>query len=51
MYMIYVSILLSIILSFITGHIITAPAVSILVVIILLMLVKKGKEKITIYSL
>ena len=53
MYMIYVSILLSIILSFITGHIITAPAVSILVVIILLMLVKKEKKRLlfTAYSL
>ena len=52
-YMIYVSILLSIILSFITGHIITAPAVSILVVIILLMLVKKKKKRLlfTAYSL
>ena len=53
MYMIYVSILLSIILSFITGHIIIAPAVSILVVIILLMLVKKEKKRLlfTAYSL
>lgn len=52
-YMIYVSVLLSIFLSFFTGHIITAPAVSILVTILLLMLVKTKKKKLlfTAYSL
>ena len=44
-YMLYISILLSILLSFFTGHIITAPAVSILVTILLLMLVKNKKKK------
>ena len=52
-YMLYVSILLSIFLSFFTGHIITAPAVSILVTILLLMLVKSKKKKLlfTAYNL
>ena len=52
-YMLYISVLLSIFLSFFTGHIITAPAVSILVTIILLMLVKNKKKKLlfTAYSL
>lgn len=52
-YMLYISVLLSIFLSFFTGHIITAPAVSILVTIILLMLVKTKKKKLlfTAYSL
>ena len=52
-YMLYISVLLSIILSFFTGHIITAPAVSLLVVILLLMLVKKKRKKLlfTAYSL
>lgn len=52
-YMLYISVLLSILLSFFTGHIITAPAVSLLVVILLLMLVKKKKKKLlfTAYSL
>ena len=51
--MLYVSILLSIFLSFFTGHIITAPAVSILVTILLLMLVKSKKKKLlfTAYNL
>lgn len=40
-YMLYVSILLSIFLSFFTGHIITAPAVSILVAVLLLKSEKK----------
>lgn len=43
-YMLYVSIILSIFLSFFTGHIITAPAVSLIVVILLLMLVKRKKD-------
>ena len=43
-YMLYISILLSIFLSFFTGHIITAPAVSILVAVLLLMLVKQKKK-------
>lgn len=52
-YMLYVSVLLSIFLSFFTGHIITAPAVSILVTIILLMLAKQEKKRLlfTAYSL
>lgn len=52
-YMLYVSVLLSIFLSFFTGHIITAPAVSILVAIILLMLAKQEKKRLlfTAYSL
>ena len=52
-YMLYVSIILSIFLSFFTGHIITAPAVSLLVTILLLMLVKEKKKKLlfTAYSL
>lgn len=52
-YMLYISVLLSIFLSFFTGHIITAPAVSIIVTIILLMLVKRKKKKLlfTAYSL
>ena len=44
-YMLYISILLSIFLSFFTGHIITAPAVSILVTVLLLMLVKQKKKR------
>ena len=44
-YMLYISVLLSIFLSFFTGHIITAPAVSILVTIILLMLAKQKKKR------
>ena len=44
-YMLYISILLSIFLSFFTGHIITAPAVSILVTFLLLMLVKQKKKR------
>lgn len=44
-YMLYISVLLSIFLSFFTGHIITAPAVSILVTIILLMLEKQKKKR------
>lgn len=43
-YMLYVSIILSVFLSFFTGHIITAPAVSLIVVILLLMLVKRKKD-------
>lgn len=52
-YMLYVSVLLSIFLSFFTGHIITAPAVSILVTVLLLMLAKTKKKKLlfTAYSL
>ncbi len=52
-YMLYVSIILSIFLSFFTGHILTAPAVSLLVTILLLMLVKEKKKKLlfTAYSL
>lgn len=52
-YMLYVSVLLSIFLSFFTGHIITAPAVSILVTVLLLMLTKSKKKKLlfTAYSL
>ena len=52
-YMLYISVLLSIFLSFFTGHIITAPAVSILVTILLLMLVKEKKKCLlfTAYSL
>ena len=52
-YLIYISIILSIFLSFFTGHIITSPAVSILVAIILLMLVKEQKKKLlfTAYNL
>lgn len=51
-YMLYVSILLSIFLSFFTGHIITAPAVSILVVVLLLKLEKKkSKLLFTAYDL
>jgi len=52
-YMVYVSIILSIFLSFFTGHIITAPAVSLLVTILLLMLVKEKKKRLlfTAYSL
>ena len=52
-YMLYISVLLSIILSFFTGHIITAPAVSLLVTILLLMLLKKKKKRLlfTAYSL
>ena len=52
-YMLYVSVLLSIFLSFFTGHIITAPAVSILVTVLLLMLAKNKKKKLlfTAYSL
>lgn len=45
-YMLYISILLSIFLSFFTGHIITAPAVSILVTILLLLLMKQEKTRI-----
>ncbi len=44
-YMLYISILLSIFLSFFTGHIITAPAVSILVTVLLLMLAKQKKKR------
>ena len=44
-YMLYISILLSIFLSFFTGHIITAPAVSILVTVLLLILVKQKKKR------
>ncbi len=52
-YMLYVSVILSIFLSFFTGHIITAPAVSILVTVLLLMLAKTKKKKLlfTAYSL
>lgn len=52
-YMLYVSVILSIFLSFFTGHIITAPAVSILVTVLLLMLTKSKKKKLlfTAYSL
>lgn len=44
-YMLYISVLLSIFLSFFTGHIITAPAVSILVTVLLLMLAKQKKKR------
>lgn len=44
-YMLYISVLLSIFLSFFTGHIITAPAVSILVTVLLLMLSKQKKKR------
>lgn len=52
-YMLYISILLSIFLSFFTGHIITAPAVSILVTVLFLMLVKQKKKRLlfTAYNL
>lgn len=52
-YLLYISVLLSIFLSFFTGHIITAPAVSILVTILLLMLIKNKKKRLlfTAYSL
>ncbi len=43
-YMSYVSLLLIVFLSLFTGHIITAPAVSILVITIILMLEKKKKS-------
>lgn len=51
--MTYLSLFLIIVLSFFTGHIITAPAVSIIVVIILLSLAKKDKKDLlfTSYSL
>ena len=45
-YMLYISIVLSVLLSFITGHIITAPAVSILLIVLLLLLEKHTYERI-----
>lgn len=45
-YMLYISVVLSVLLSFITGHIITAPAVSILLVVLLILLEKKQKTRI-----
>ena len=45
-YMLYISVVLSLLLSFITGHIITAPAVSILLVVLLILLEKKQKTRI-----
>ena len=45
-YMLYISIVLSVLLSFITGHIITAPAVSILLIVLLLLLEKNTYERI-----
>lgn len=45
-YMLYISVVLSVLLSFVTGHIITAPAVSILLIVILLILEKNKYERI-----
>lgn len=45
-YMLYISVVLSVLLSFVTGHIITAPAVSILLVVLLILLEKKQKTRI-----
>ena len=45
-YMLYVSIILGILLSFIVGHIIVAPSVSILYIVLLLSLEKKEKKRI-----
>ena len=45
-YMLYISIVLSVLLSFITGHIITAPAESILLILLLLLLEKNTYERI-----
>ena len=45
-YMLYISVVLSILLSFVTGHIITAPAVSILLVVLLILLEKMQKTRI-----
>lgn len=52
-YMLYISLLLIIFLSLFTGHIITAPAVSLLVVIILLLLETNTKKRLvfTAYDL
>ena len=47
-YMTITSIILIFLLSFVTGHIITAPSVSLLTIIILLSLIKKEKETIII---
>ena len=43
-YMVHTSALLIIFLSFVTGHIVTAPAVDIIVIIILLSLIKRNKK-------
>ena len=45
-YMLYISVVLSVLLSFVTGHIITAPAVSILLIVLLLLLEKNKYERI-----
>lgn len=45
-YMLYISVVLSVLLSFVTGHIITAPAVSILLIVLLLILEKNKYERI-----
>ena len=45
-HMLYISVVLSVLLSFVTGHIITAPAVSILLVVLLILLEKKQKTRI-----
>lgn len=52
-YMLFISLLLIIFLSLFTGHIITAPAVSILVVIVILSLAKRSKKDLlfTAYNL
>lgn len=52
-YMLYISLLLVIFLSFFTGHIITAPAVSILVIVILLLAESSQKKRLvfTAYDL
>ena len=49
-YMMYLSALLIVILSFITGHIVTAPSVDIIVVIILLSLLNRDKKDILFAS-
>lgn len=49
-YMLFVSLLLIIFLSLFTGHIITAPSVSILVAIIILMLSKRKKKRLLFTS-
>jgi len=50
-YMIYLSALLIVVLSFITGHIITAPSVDIIVIIIILSLLKRNKKDLLFASL
>lgn len=49
-YMMYLSALLIVVLSFITGHIITAPSVDIIVVIVLLSLLHRDKKDILFAS-